>query len=177
MRVTHIAIPSPKYFAPFSPIILQLRTRFKKVRVTHFAIPSAKYFAPFSQMLFFQRIRFKEERVTHFAILSPNYFTLLSSKKSHRIFKWIESIKLLGVYCSYSISSCRFYVVIEILSIKSSCFWVSICILWNIWSQMVFFLDINSFLFLWFFFQFLILYLERKSFTLFLLKIPAICEI
>jgi len=49
VRVTHFAIPSPKYFAPFSPILLlPLRSRFKEVRVTHFAITSPKYFAPFS---------------------------------------------------------------------------------------------------------------------------------
>jgi len=51
VRVTHFAIPSPKYFAPFSPMLLPLRFRFKEVRVTHFAIPSPKYFAPFSPML------------------------------------------------------------------------------------------------------------------------------
>jgi len=28
VRVTHFAIPSPRYFAPFSPIPLPLRTRF-----------------------------------------------------------------------------------------------------------------------------------------------------
>jgi len=48
VRVTHYAIPSPKYFAPFSQIILPKRSRFKEVRVTHFAIPSPKYFAPLS---------------------------------------------------------------------------------------------------------------------------------
>jgi len=52
VRVTHFAIPSPKYFTPFSPMLLLLRSRFKEVRVTHFAIPSPKYFAPFSPMLF-----------------------------------------------------------------------------------------------------------------------------
>ena len=46
MRVTHFAIPSPKYCAPFSPIWLYKRARFKEVRATHFAIPSPKYFAP-----------------------------------------------------------------------------------------------------------------------------------
>jgi len=51
VRVTHFAIPSPKYFAPFSPILLRVRFRFKEVRVTHFAIPSPKYFAPFSPIL------------------------------------------------------------------------------------------------------------------------------
>jgi len=48
VRVTHFAIPSPKYFAPFSPILFLLRFRFKEVRVTHFAIPSPKYFASLS---------------------------------------------------------------------------------------------------------------------------------
>jgi len=48
VRVTHFAIPSPKYFAPLSPILLPLRYRFREVRVTHFAIPSPNYFAPFS---------------------------------------------------------------------------------------------------------------------------------
>jgi len=48
VRVTHFAIPSPKYFAPFSPKLLSLRYSFKEVRVTHFAISSPKYFAPFS---------------------------------------------------------------------------------------------------------------------------------
>jgi len=42
VRVTHFAIPSPKYFAPLSPMLLQLRSRFKEVRVAHFAIPSPK---------------------------------------------------------------------------------------------------------------------------------------
>jgi len=51
VRVTHFAIPSPKYFAPFSPIQVLLRYRFKEVRVTHLAIPSPKYFAPFSPIL------------------------------------------------------------------------------------------------------------------------------
>jgi len=51
VRVTHFAISSPKYFAPFSPIRLKLRSRFKEVRVTHFAIPSPRYFAPFSPIL------------------------------------------------------------------------------------------------------------------------------
>jgi len=51
VRVTHLAIPSPKYFAPFSPILLLLRSRFKEVRVTHFEIPFPKYFAPFSPIL------------------------------------------------------------------------------------------------------------------------------
>jgi len=51
VRVTHIAILSPKYFAPFSPILLQRRSRFKEVRLTHLAIPSPKYFAPFSPIL------------------------------------------------------------------------------------------------------------------------------
>jgi len=51
VRVTHFAIPSPKYFAPLSRIVLPLRSRFKEVRVTYFAIPSSKYFAPFSPIL------------------------------------------------------------------------------------------------------------------------------
>jgi len=64
----------PKYFAPLSPIVLPLKSRFKEVRVTHFAIPSPKYFAPFSPILLPLRSRFKEVRVTHFAIPSPKYF-------------------------------------------------------------------------------------------------------
>jgi len=51
VRVTHFAIPSPKYFAPFSPKLLSQRYSFKEVRVTHFAISSPKYFAPFSPIL------------------------------------------------------------------------------------------------------------------------------
>jgi len=53
VRATHFAIPSPKYFAPFSLILLRLRFRFKEARVTHFAIPSPKSFAPFSSILLF----------------------------------------------------------------------------------------------------------------------------
>jgi len=78
VRVAHFAIPSPKYFAPFSPMWLLLRSRFKLVRVTHFAIPSPKLFAPFSSMLLLLRSRFKVERVTHFAIPSPKYFAPFS---------------------------------------------------------------------------------------------------
>ena len=85
MRVTHFAIPSPKYFAPLSPILLPLRFRFKEVRVTHFEIPSPKYFASFSSIL------------------------------SQVFSKLIESINSLGVYCSFSISSKRVYVFIKIL--------------------------------------------------------------
>jgi len=48
VRVTHFAIPSPNYFAPFSPILLPMRFRVKEVRVTHFAIPSPSYFASLS---------------------------------------------------------------------------------------------------------------------------------
>jgi len=51
VRVTHFAIPSPKYFAPFSPILFLQRSIFKEVRVTHFAIPTHKYFAPSSPIL------------------------------------------------------------------------------------------------------------------------------
>jgi len=51
VRAAHFAIPSPKYFAPSSPILLLERKRSKEVRVTHCAIPSPKYFAPFSQIL------------------------------------------------------------------------------------------------------------------------------
>jgi len=51
VRATHFEIPSPKYFPPFSHILLLLRPRFKEVRVTHFEIPSPKYFAPFSPIL------------------------------------------------------------------------------------------------------------------------------
>jgi len=53
VRVTHFAIPSPKYFAPFSPILLLQKKRYKEVRVKHFAISSPKYFAPFSPILLF----------------------------------------------------------------------------------------------------------------------------
>ena len=52
VRVTHLAIPSPKYFAPFTPIRFSRRFKFKEVRVIHFAIPYPKYFAPFSQIEF-----------------------------------------------------------------------------------------------------------------------------
>jgi len=48
VRATHFAIPSPIYFAPFSPILLLLRLISKEVRVTHFPIPFPNYFAPFS---------------------------------------------------------------------------------------------------------------------------------
>jgi len=48
VRVTHFEILSAKYFAPFSPILIFLRSRLKEVRITHFEIPSPKYFAPFS---------------------------------------------------------------------------------------------------------------------------------
>jgi len=48
VRVIHLAIFYPKYFAPLSPILLLLRSRIKEVRVTHFAIPSPKYFDPLS---------------------------------------------------------------------------------------------------------------------------------
>jgi len=51
VRVAHFAIPSPKCFAPFSPMLLNLRSRFNEVRVTHFAIASPKCFAPLSPML------------------------------------------------------------------------------------------------------------------------------
>jgi len=87
VRVTHFDIPSPKYFAPLSPILFYFapssiqflhRFKYKEVRVTHFEIPSAKYFAPFSSILFSKRFRFKEVRVTHFEIPSPKYFAPLS---------------------------------------------------------------------------------------------------
>jgi len=51
VRETHFEIPSSKYFAPFSSILLSQRLRFKEVRVTHFEIPSPKYFAIFSLLL------------------------------------------------------------------------------------------------------------------------------
>jgi len=51
VREAHFAIPSAKYFVPFSPILLPPRSRFKEVRAAHFAIPSAKYFVPFSPIL------------------------------------------------------------------------------------------------------------------------------
>jgi len=50
-RVTRFAIPFPNHFAPFSPILFLLRSRFKEARLTNFAIPSPKYFAPFSPIL------------------------------------------------------------------------------------------------------------------------------
>jgi len=43
VREAHFAIPSPKYFTPFSRKILPLRLRFKEVRITHFAISSPKF--------------------------------------------------------------------------------------------------------------------------------------
>jgi len=46
VRVAHFEIPSAKYFAPFSPILLQPRFRIKKLKETHFEIPSPKCFAP-----------------------------------------------------------------------------------------------------------------------------------
>jgi len=51
MSVTHLAILSPKYFAPFSPILSDLRFNVKEKRVTHLASPSPKYCAPFSPIL------------------------------------------------------------------------------------------------------------------------------
>jgi len=48
VRVAHFAIPTPKYFAPFSPILILPRFRSKEVRVKHFEIASPKYVAPFS---------------------------------------------------------------------------------------------------------------------------------
>jgi len=36
VRVANFEIPSPKYFAPFSQILLSLSSRFKEVRVKHF---------------------------------------------------------------------------------------------------------------------------------------------
>jgi len=51
VRATYFEIPSPKYFAPLSPILLRLRFRLKEVRVAHFEIPSSKYFTPFSSIL------------------------------------------------------------------------------------------------------------------------------
>jgi len=50
VRVTHLEIPSAKYFAPFSPILLLEKFRFKVARVTHFEIPSPKYCAPYSSI-------------------------------------------------------------------------------------------------------------------------------
>jgi len=47
VRVAHFAIPSPKSFAPFSPILFRLRSISKEVREAHFAIPSTKNFAAF----------------------------------------------------------------------------------------------------------------------------------
>jgi len=52
VRETHFEIPSPKYFAPLSPILLPLRSRLKEVRLTHFEIPSPKYYAPLSPLIF-----------------------------------------------------------------------------------------------------------------------------
>jgi len=45
VRVTHFEIPSPKYYAPFSPTKLLLRFSFKEVRATHFEISSPNFFA------------------------------------------------------------------------------------------------------------------------------------
>jgi len=53
VRVAHFEILSPKYFAPFSPILLLPRFRFKEVRAAHFEISSPKYFAPFSPILLY----------------------------------------------------------------------------------------------------------------------------
>ena len=140
MREIHFAIPSTKYFAPFSPMP---RLRFKEVRVTHFAISSPKNFAPFSLIFFYSRLI------------------------------WIEYIKSLDVYFSFSISSCRFYAFIESLSIESFYFCISICIFRNIWSQMVFFLDFNSFpFFMIFFFNSQLQIWNRMFFLLILLNIP-----
>jgi len=55
VRETHFEIPSPKYFAPFSPIILRLKSKCKVERVTHFEIPSPKLFTLLSPILFFHR--------------------------------------------------------------------------------------------------------------------------
>jgi len=52
VRVTHFAIPSPKCFAPSSPILFFLRLIFKEARAANFEIPSPKYFAPLSPILF-----------------------------------------------------------------------------------------------------------------------------
>jgi len=52
VRVTHFEIPSAKYFAPFSLILLPRIFRFKEVRERHFEISSPKYFAPFLPILF-----------------------------------------------------------------------------------------------------------------------------
>jgi len=52
VSLTHLEIPSPKCFAPFSQILLLMIFRFKEVRVTHLAIPSPKYFAPLSPINF-----------------------------------------------------------------------------------------------------------------------------
>jgi len=86
------------------------------VRETHFAILSPKYFAPYSPILLLLRFRFKEERVTHFEIPSPKYFAIFSLLLPQTLEKVIESIYSLGVYCSFSISYYKFYVFIDILS-------------------------------------------------------------
>jgi len=75
---------------PFSPILSILSFRFKEVRVTHFAIPSPKYFAPLLPILSSQRFRFKEVRGTHFAIPSPKYFAPLSPIGLKLIFRFKE---------------------------------------------------------------------------------------
>jgi len=93
VRVTHFAIPSPKYFA----------------------IPSPKYFASVSPNPFSLRSRSKEVRVTHYAIPSPNYFAS-SPLNWHLRTIFIESINWLGVCCNFFISSNKFDVFIETLS-------------------------------------------------------------
>ena len=40
---------------PFLPILLPLRSRFKEGRVTHLAISSPKYFAPFYHLFYYLR--------------------------------------------------------------------------------------------------------------------------
>jgi len=116
VRATHFEIPSPNFFAPFSPILFPLRPRFKDVRATHFEIPSPNFFAPLSPIPFSRRPIYKEVRVTHFEIPSPNFFALFSPIRFQLFFKTIESIRKLGVYCSFSSNYYRFYIFNEILS-------------------------------------------------------------
>jgi len=52
VRVAHFETPSPKYFAPISPISLLLRKSFNEVRIQHFEIPFPKYCVPLSPILF-----------------------------------------------------------------------------------------------------------------------------
>jgi len=62
------------------------------VIVTHLEIASPKYFIPFSLILLPKRLSFKEARVKHFGIASPNYFAVLSLIVFQLFVKLIESM-------------------------------------------------------------------------------------